>query len=127
MSDGNFDDVCAFHARFGIPAPERPEMLLKDVHDFRVDFMLEELEEYRTAETLEDKIDALVDLVYVALGTARLHGFRWELHWREVQRANMTKERVPSAAASKRGHAFDVRKPPGWCGPDHARVFREEY
>jgi hypothetical protein len=37
--------------------------------------------------------DALVDLVYVALGTAHLHRLPWEALFTEVQRANVTKER----------------------------------
>lgn len=123
----NFEDVCAFNARFDLPTPDRPGMLTDDVHEYRLAFLHEELIEYMDATTLDGKIDALVDLVYVALGTARLHGFLWEPHWEEVQRANMEKERVASADESKRGHAFDVRKPEGWVGPDHVRVFRESY
>lgn len=123
----NFMDVQSFHDRFLIPRPPGPTLLLPDVTSFRVKFMQEELDEYDAAGTLPDKIDALVDLVYVALGTADLHGIKWQPHWADVQRANMTKERVPSAADSKRGHSLDVRKPKGWKGPDHEKILAEEY
>ena len=67
--------------------------------------------------------DALVDLVYVALGTAHLHGFPWAALFAEVQRANMTKERAkPDGSDSARGSSFDVVKPEGWRGPAMVEV-----
>ena len=35
-----------------------------------------------------------------------------------IMPANMSKER----GVTKRGHAFDVKKPEGWVGPDHTKI-----
>jgi predicted HAD superfamily Cof-like phosphohydrolase len=67
--------------------------------------------------------DALIDLVYVAMGTAHLLGLPWEALWNEVQIANMRKVRAAADASdSKRGSAFDVVKPPGWQPPNIKRI-----
>jgi predicted HAD superfamily Cof-like phosphohydrolase len=121
-------DLRMFHAKFGHPRPDAPSSLNKELYDFRIKFLQEELDEYKHAvETgdLEKQFDALLDLVYVAIGTADLQGFPWEEGWAEVQRSNMTKERAKTAAESKRGYVGDVIKPPGWRGPDIAGVLEE--
>jgi predicted HAD superfamily Cof-like phosphohydrolase len=63
--------------------------------------------------------DGLVDLCYVALGTAHLHRLPWDELWSEVQRANMTKVRADGATdiRSTRGHTLDVVKPVGFKPP----------
>ena len=65
--------------------------------------------------------DALLDLTYVAYGTALFLGVdpgQWHAGMAAVQKANMSKERAESATQSKRGSAFDVIKPEGWTGPE---------
>lgn len=124
----NYRDVLDFHAKFKInhvdPVPHVPA---KDIVDFRVAFLQEELNEFTWACTIGDlpeAVDALIDLVYVAYGTAILMGVTpecWQECWQEVQRANMAKERRESTTAdprSKRGHHLDVVKPDGWEPPD---------
>lgn len=66
----------------------------------------------------EIQFDSLIDLVYVALGTAYLHGFDFEEGWRRVHEANMKKVRVKRLEDSKRGSEYDVVKPRGWLPPD---------
>lgn len=41
----------------------------------------------------------------------------WLELWADVQRANMSKERVTKASDSKRGSTWDVVKPAGWIAP----------
>ena len=41
-----------------------------------------------------DHYDALIDLTYVAMGTAYMMGLPWQDLWDEVQRANMSKVRA---------------------------------
>lgn len=67
--------------------------------------------------SLEQQFDGLIDLVYVALGTAHLHGFEFNEGWRRVHDANMAKVRVENAADSARKSKFDVVKPKGWVPP----------
>lgn len=126
---GLFADVGEFHKRFGLDIyPNvKPQLLLKDVQAFRFHFLKEELQEFATAYMdgdIEKAGDALVDLVYVALGTAHLMGLPFDEMWAEVHRANMRKERALSAEDSRstRRHSLDVVKPAGWRPPDHAPI-----
>jgi predicted HAD superfamily Cof-like phosphohydrolase len=66
--------------------------------------------------------DALVDIVYVAMGTAYMMGLPWQQLWDEVQRSNMDKVRASDASQSKRKNSLDVVKPQGWVGPDLKRI-----
>lgn len=178
-----FDSVGAFHAKFGLPVSDGvAKEISEELRDFRLRFLLEELEELAEGYGLElswdlqpkimpcphckggretpkceccngaaavEKIqdlpkiaDALVDLVYVALGTGHMHGLPWAKLFAEVQRANATKERCgidhkfedrghpvdldscdcdgcgrPRIEHSLRGSAHDVIKPEGWRPP----------
>lgn len=133
-------DIIDFHHRYGLSYGGAPRLLPDDLDTFRVLFMAEELQEYAGVQGLtewlkqalqdrgpsvdslelrENRLDALVDLVYVALGTAYLSGFNFAEAWRRVHRANMSKVRVERAGDSKRGSTFDVVKPPGWTPPSH--------
>ena len=129
-------DMKEFHEKFGLIYDSRPRALLDELGDFRANFMAEELEEYNghrtvvlesiknedhadTTHHLEHMLDALVDLVYVAMGTAYLHGFDFNEAWRRVHAANMMKERALKSEDSKRGSIYDVVKPPGWEPPSH--------
>lgn len=82
--------------------------------------MREELDEFCEGLIDDDHAkmaDALVDLVYVAMGTAHLLGYPWEQLWEEVQAANLRKRRAATADESKRGSTHDVVKPHGWTPP----------
>jgi predicted HAD superfamily Cof-like phosphohydrolase len=136
----DFDMVGDFHAKFGLATSDDgppPGEIPDDVAEFRLRFMIEELQEIargygyamnvdlsRTGDDgpqdLPAVADGLVDLVYVALGTAHFHRLPWGALFAEVQRANMSKERASSAgdARSTRGHSLDVVKPEGFRPPD---------
>lgn len=111
-------DIEAFHLKYGLAYNGQPRMLDEKTSSFRAGFIEEELDEYILADTMEDKFDALIDLVYVALGTAYLHGFNFEEGWNRVHSANMKKVRATQADQSKRGSSQDVVKPEGWEPPD---------
>ena len=111
-------DIQEFHEKFGLEYNGPPRNLPSDLEQFRTDFMREELAEYQTTHMKAKKLDALVDLVYVAIGTAYLHGFDFNEAWRRVHEANMKKVRAKRADQSKRGSTYDVVKPPGWQPPN---------
>ena len=94
---------------------------------FRIKALQEELIEYANAKTIEDEIDALVDLVVFAMGTAERMGVIWELHWEEVMRANMKKELCKTAEKSKRGFKLDLCKPENWTPPNHTKLINTFY
>lgn len=109
-------DVAEFHHKFGLMIGEQPRHLTKRKLGERVEFLQEELDELRCAMETQDMAeiaDALVDMVYVAKGTAVMLGLPWEPLWADVQRANLGKVR----GVGKRGHLVDCVKPPGWVGP----------
>lgn len=118
-----YGDVGAFRSKFGFQTEaDGPPRLLPEI-EFEIQFnhMLEELVEIREAHEAGDLAgvaDGLVDLVYVALGTAQLMRLPFNELWDEVQRANMAKRRARDASESKRGDPNDVVKPEGWEGPD---------
>lgn len=136
MPSSNFRDVGDFHEKFGLHrvgdyATFGPTGAENDVHlmDFRVRFLQEELVEFMTGVSDRDHeqmFDALIDLVYVALGTAHLLGYPWQAGWELVQEANMKKMRASSAEESLlntgRGHAADICKPEGWTPPQIASL-----
>ena len=122
-------DINRFHNKFGfkknekVGIPDNPELV-----NFRTSFLLEELAEYSQAITKKDTagaLDALVDIVYIALGTAWLFNLPFERAWKEVQRANMEKIRAKDTTG-KRGTKFDVIKPKGWKPPNIDQIVEEE-
>lgn len=124
-----FHDLCDFHNHFELlPRKVGPHRLDVDLFNLRRNHMIEELEEFRLAWAKEDlpgQADALVDLVYVALGTAVIMGLPFDHLWAEVHDANMRKERATHAGQSKRRHSFDVIKPPGWTPPNIEQILKD--
>lgn len=115
------EDIRRFHEKFDLAYTEGPRKLDPEMSAFRIKFLKEECTEYADAVkagNLEKQFDALIDLVYVALGTAYLQGFPFRQGWRRVQAANMAKVIATSAADSTRGYSKDVVKPKGWKAPD---------
>lgn len=129
-------DVEAFHKKYGLEYVGRPRVLENELAEFRRKFLKEEYKEYsehmyqaiyylalrqsdKLPEHLEGMLDALVDLVYVALGNAYMHGFNFREAWRRVHDANMKKERATRLADTRRGSLYDVVKPAGWRAPSH--------
>lgn len=117
-----FEDIIEFHKKFKLkPFSKKPCLLPLDVQNFRVRFMQEELDEFKKAyreNNLHDAFDALIDLVYVALGTAYMMGLSFNDGWKEVHTCNLKKIRAKSKKQSKRNSSFDVIKPLGWQKPD---------
>jgi predicted HAD superfamily Cof-like phosphohydrolase len=139
-----FEDIKDFHQRFELEYKGPPRQLPDELGFFRAKFIGEEFMEYLSDHKndvlfmstivhkllstyeipLEKKLDALVDLVYVALGTAYLHGFDFDEAWRRVHEANMKKVRAERKEQSLRGSTFDVVKPLGWKPPDLSDLVR---
>jgi predicted HAD superfamily Cof-like phosphohydrolase len=131
-------DVAEFYRKFEMEYDGKPRLMPADMAMFREDFLAEEVREYceataatrlftalgkydKATESLAKAFDALIDLVYVALGNAHLHGFPFEKGWPRIQEANMKKVRASSVDESRessgRGSVHDVIKPKGWEPP----------
>ena len=123
------NDIDRFHKKFGFEKTDKPDIPDdSELVNFRTSFLLEELAEYSQAITKKDTagaLDALVDIVYIALGTAWLFNLPFERAWKEVQRANMEKIRAKDTTG-KRGTKFDVIKPKNWKPPNIDQIVEEE-
>ena len=106
-------DIDRFHKKFGfeknnkVGIPEDAELV-----NFRTSFLMEELSEYTNAIVKKDTaevLDALVDIVYIALGTAWLFNLPFEKAWKEIQAANMKKIRAKDKTG-KRGEKTNQGK-----------------
>jgi predicted HAD superfamily Cof-like phosphohydrolase len=139
-------DVEDFHTKFSVDYVGPPRLLPHDLAAFRELFLDEERAEYQEhikrcendldggfggfdndnfTHHLADAFDSLIDLVYVALGTAHLHGFDFRRGWQRVHRANMRKMKAgEKGEGSKRGSKHDIIKPKGWTAPDHTDLVR---
>lgn len=113
-----YHDVKDFHDKFGLSYNGPPRILERQEQNFRISCMREEMMEYEAAlqsGDLAEQLDALVDLVYFAIGTAHRQGFQFDMAFTEVHAANMRKERDP--AKQRRSYALEVTKPKDWVGP----------
>ena len=127
----NFEDVGKFHEKFGLPvsSPTLPVHSL-DVNtaQYRLKFLKEELLEYEEAMErgdLAEAFDALMDLAWVAMGTAHYMGLPWDEGWAEVRRANMDKvhaSELPAGVHKAWRGSGDIAKPTEWVAPRIAEV-----
>lgn len=111
--------VKMMHHKFKITAEDVP-IFTNEERRFRITAMQEELDEYGTAETPEDELDALVDLLVFTIGTAERQGYLPVLDeaFSRVMIANMDKEIGPNQ--KRDSFALDLVKPKDWVGPDHS-------
>lgn len=115
-----WSDVCDFQRKFELPQQELPSILPNELLEFRTKFLQEELNEFKEACEKNDVVlamDALIDLVYVAFGTAHMMNVPFYEAWQHVHAANMRKVRAKKVEDSKRNSTFDVIKPEGWINP----------
>lgn len=122
--ESEFNDVRAFQTKFDLPRAETPRLLPREHLIERFNFLNEELTEFRVALEAGDLAgiaDALIDIVYVAKGTAVMMGLPWRELWNDVQRANMAKVKLEGLANYKK----NVGKPEGWVGPKTEEILIE--
>ncbi len=121
----NFHDVIDFHNKYGLVYTGKVRPLDKSTQAYRIHF----LKEFIQSANLDDTVgmaDALIDIVYVAMGTAYMMGLPWQKLWDEVQRTNMNKIRATDANQSKRKNLLDVIKPEGWEPPNLKAIIDEQ-
>lgn len=133
-----FEQVVAFHEKFGLQYKNGPRVLDKKELEFRIECHREELREFEdavnTMENLlsqglhenhsdmlsarEEIFDALLDGIYFYLGTCHRMGFDAEEGFRRVNAANMSKKLPEQGTKTKRGWHMEVVKPEGWKPPN---------
>ena len=113
-----YTDVSKFLKKMKIETNSKPTLLTDENVKMRYRHLMEESEELLTAhndQDLEGCVDALIDVVYVALGTAKMIGVstqQWERCFHRVHAANMEKY-----ASETVDHKIGVTKPVNWKSP----------
>lgn len=113
--DACTDAVRKFHHAFNHPVADSPVNLTDERAIARSGWMLEELEEFTGAETVVDRADAMIDLIYFALGTLVEMGVKPGRLFEIVQAANMAKlhNGKPQYREDNK-----IVKPEGWVAPE---------
>ncbi|GGS51301.1 MazG nucleotide pyrophosphohydrolase domain-containing protein [Streptomyces griseoviridis] len=127
MSSSPADLVRAFHHAFGLAARSTPARVAPELAAHRAELLAEE-----AAEVAEVSVDGpldrlaheLADVVYVAYGTALVHGIDLDAVIAEIHRSNMTKL-GPDGQVSRRADG-KVLKGEHYEAPDVAGVLRRQ-
>ncbi len=98
----------------GATVPDGPQML-GGRFSAKLDHLTEELEEFRVAANWAAQADAMVDLIYVAMGALIEMGVTPGSVFNAVHDANMRK--VPGVKPTRPDDEFDAVKPDGWEPP----------
>ena len=114
--DDSFEKVKGFHIAFNHDCPPRPEFLPRERMQKRLAWMTEELGEFRDAMTIQDQADAMIDLIYFALGTLVEMGVRPGKLFDIVHNANMQK--LWPDGKVHYGPDGKVIKHPSWKNPE---------
>ncbi len=108
--------VREFHEKFGHPCPEQVTMIDTKRALSRGKWMNEEVAEFLVAKDIYEQADAMIDLIYFALGTMVEMGLEADELFDIVQRANMAKL-FPDGKPHYNPKDGKVIKPEGWEDP----------
>lgn len=116
------DLVKQFHSKFGFNKDsmtlEKLLLKLSQAHE-----EVKELDDAICLQEPEEIVDALIDQIYIAIGTLDLLGIDIQKAFLEVHMCNMAKERGVKTErdyALPNGEEYDVIKPKGWVAPNHS-------
>ncbi len=114
-------DIADMHTKFGFNEAIRKmdTEKLKAMLKFRLDFLQEELREAYNAQSADDVVDAMIDLIVVAIGTLNAFDVDPYLSWNRVHAANMTKKAGIKPNRPNPLGLPDLMKPEGWTAPTH--------
>lgn len=91
MSNKWWNMVRDFQIRFNHPYEDSPKLLYEDRVGKRYNWMLEEIDEFKEAKDIYEQADAMIDLMYFALGTLVEMGIEPDNIFEIVHKANMDK------------------------------------
>lgn len=117
QTNNMFFKIKSMHDQFGITAEALPTFTARE-KAFRIEAMREEIDEYEHAETIDDELDAIIDLLVFAMGTLERQGLLEiaEEAFGRVMIANCNKH---LGANNKRGSfSLDLVKPDNWKAPE---------
>lgn len=120
-------DLLHFHMACDVKEFWSLESVPPEVRELRFNLLIEEFEEYKKAENNDDETwiaDALVDLIYIAIWTARVYWIPIDKVWEEVQKSNMAKVDMETWKVKKR-EDWKVLKPEWWIPPQIAKAIQD--
>lgn len=120
-----FEQVRKMHEVFGYPTKKTPTQMEIERAQCRYNWMIEECNEFITAveeKDIVEQADAMIDLIYFALGTLVEMGIEPDNLFSIVQDANMSKV-WPDGKVHNRADGKTI-KPPTWEDP-HGKLAAE--
>ena len=122
-----YEQVKEFQTKFNQPVAERPTTMNFARREQRFGYMAEELDEFIHAKTVVDQSDAMIDLIYLAVGTLVELGVEPTPLFDIVQQANMSKL-WPDGKVHTNPETGKVMKPPTFVRPEpllEAEILRQ--
>lgn len=113
-------DVAEFYEACGEPVNVTPQFPSQERIDLRMSLENEEHKELQDAieqRDIEGIADALIDKIYISIGTALEFGFPVDVLWDAVHKANMSKV-DPKTGKVRRREDGKILKPEGWTPPN---------
>lgn len=113
--NNEWEMVREFHKAATHPCPDEPVMLTCERLSVRSSWMKEEIEELLQSEDLCDQVDAVIDLMYFALGTLVEMGIKPDSFFKIIHASNMEKVEISGPTLFRTDSK--VMKPSGWKQP----------
>jgi predicted HAD superfamily Cof-like phosphohydrolase len=113
--DHAYEQVKEFQKAFNHPVKGTPTFMEEDRAMKRSKWMIEEIDEFLEAEDVNEQADAMIDLIYFALGTLVEIGVKPQALMDIVQDANMSK--LWEDGNPRYNELGKVIKPEGWQDP----------
>ena len=112
-----YEMVADFQMKMGQPVADKPTEMIFARREQRFNYMAEELDEFIHAKTVVDQADAMIDLIYLAVGTMVELGVKPESLFEIVHNANMSKL-WPDGKPHLNPETGKVIKPPTFVRPE---------
>jgi len=112
-----YEMVSEFQTVMNQPVADKPTVMDGHRQWQRYEYMAEELKEFVEADKVVDQADAMIDLIYLALGTLVEIGVQPEELFAIVHRANMSKL-WPDGKVHTNPETGKVMKPPTFVRPE---------
>ena len=118
------EDIRHMHEWFGTSncVTEMDKDTREQFMELRLRMITEEVDEtmaaYLRGDTVEI-VDGIIDLCVFAIGTLDLFGVDADKAWKEVLKANLTKEVGIKEGRDNPFNLPDLKKPEGWKSPTH--------
>lgn len=113
-----WEEVKSFHKAFNHPVGEYPRCMDKERAEKRYNWMKEEIDEFLEAvgkQDIVEQADAMIDVMYFALGTLVEMGIKPDVLFEIVQNANMSK--LWEDGRPHYNESGKVIKPSTWTDP----------